>query len=112
MSINDEIPGYGTYIPREPVSDLLKVHTEYSPDKQHPSARQKDYPHMSAGMAHKLKHQLAKKHRRKGDKNSPTSDGSGLTDLAEDTGEPMSGEEKFVAQQFLDGNPDAMDYFI
>ena len=114
MSSPNDIPGYGHYIERPPISSSLRVETARGKDKAHPSAFQKDYPSIKSGMAdHKLKHQLAKKVKRKGPATNGTlDDGSDLTDLALDTGEPMSGEERFVAQMYLDGNDEAGEYWI
>jgi len=95
-----------------PVSDRLKVTHSTDPKDRHPSAFDKKHPSLKSGMTGGMKYQQAKKVKRKGVKNTPTDDGSDLTDLAMDTGEAMSGMEKHAAQMYLDGNEDAGDYFI
>ena len=96
----------------EPISDRLKVHTNTDPKDKHPSAFDKKAPSLKSGMTGGMKYQAARKVKRKGVKNTPTDDGSDLTDLALDSGTPMSGEEKFAADLYLQGNEEAGEYFI
>ena len=115
MPKNDD--NYGQcWRPMPPVSPRLKVTHSTDPDAKHPSAIQKDYPSLSSGMAQdKLKYQKAKKVKRKAPahlKEGTLDDGSELTDLALDTGEALSGEEKHIASMYLDGNEEALDYWI
>ena len=98
-----------------PISDRLTVHTNTDDKDKHPSAVQKKQPTLSTGMAAKqLKYQKAKRVKRRAPngKDLPTQDGSELTDIAMDTGTPMSGEEKHIASMYLDGVEGAEDYFI